>query len=79
MKTLLGVLLILGGIALGTYLGLWVCFIGGIIQIVNAIKAPGAIHAGIIAGGVVKIVFAGFIGQLSAALLIVPGAAMLND
>jgi hypothetical protein len=39
MRIIFGILLILGGIALGLWLGVWVCFIGGIVQIVRSCQA----------------------------------------
>lgn len=79
MKTILGILMILGGIALGLWLGIWVCFIGGIVGIINAIKAPGAVEVLTIAWNIVKILFASLIGWLSALILIIPGVALLDN
>ena len=78
MKAAIGLLLVLVGIVFGVWAGLWWAFVGGIMQIVAAVQAspvPGAD----IAWGIVKIIFAGAIGGVSAMLLIIPGAAMLND
>lgn len=70
--------MIIAGIALGVYVGLWICFIGGIIQIVDAIKATPNIDGMQIAWGIVRIVFAGFAGTISAFVLLIPGIAMLK-
>jgi len=78
MKLVLGLLMVLGGIVLGAYVGLWVCFIGGIVDIINQVKAE-EVNALAVAWGVVKIVFASFAGTVSAILLILPGAALLKD
>ena len=78
MKAAIGLLLVLVGIVFGVWAGLWWAFVGGIMQIVAAVQTspvPGAD----IAWGIVKIIFAGAIGGVSAMLLIIPGAAMLND
>lgn len=75
MKQLLGVLLIVAGVALGLYVGLWVCFIGGIVDVVDAVKAT-PVEAMNLAWGIVKIVFAGAAGALSAYALIFPGYFM---
>jgi predicted esterase YcpF (UPF0227 family) len=69
MKTAIGLLLVVCGVALGLYCGLWLAFIGGIVQIIEAIKAS-PVEAMGIAIGIVKIVFAGFIGTVSAMLLV---------
>ena len=73
---LLGLLLVVAGVALGLYVGLWLCFIGGIIQIVNTIK--GNVEGLQIALGILRIVGAGLAGWVSALILILPGAAMIT-
>jgi hypothetical protein len=75
MKLAFGLLLILVGVALGLYAGLWWAFIGGIIQIIEAVKAT-PVPAMDVALGIARIVFAGLIGVVSAMALILPGAAM---
>lgn len=60
---------------------MWDCiyvFIGGIVQIVEAVKAPD-IPAMAIAWGIVKIFFAGVAGMLSAIVLIIPGRILFNS
>ena len=57
MKATIGVLMFLAGLALAAYLGLWVMFVGGIVQIVEAVKAAPVDSWGI-AYGIVRIVFA---------------------
>lgn len=54
MKILLQILIIIASIAAGLYLGIWVMFIGGIIQIVNGINPLNGLE---IAIGICKIVF----------------------
>lgn len=77
MYKALGVLLVVLGIAAGLYFGLWLCFIGGIVDIINQFKAADT-SAMIVAIGVVKILFASFIGWLAAAIGIVPGVALIK-
>lgn len=78
MKTVIGVLMCIAGVALGLYAGLWLAFIGGIVDIINEIKAVDT-NAMNIAIGIVKIVFASAIGAFSAMILVIPGAALIND
>lgn len=78
MRALLGIILILAGVALGIYLGLWLMFVGGIIAIVNAIQAD-PINGSTIAWGIVRIIFASFIGGISAMVLIIPGYKLIAD
>lgn len=69
---ILGVLLILAGIALGLYLGVAVLFVGGIVEIVHGAQAS-PVDAGAIAWGAVKaFVLAELIGYV--AVIIVSGA-----
>lgn len=76
-KMISGLALVVGGIALGLYAGLWWAFVGGIVDIINAIKAPD-LSAMAIAIGVVKIVCAGAIGAFSALVPCAIGAAMFK-
>ena len=82
MKSIIGIILCALGVFVGLYIGVWVCFIGGIVDIVNeinnAIQASGSLGAMNIAIGIVKIVFAGFLGVVSAFAFIIPGSAMVG-
>ena len=78
MKPAIGLFLILAGIILGFYVGFWICFVGGIIQIIEAVAVSPVLASGI-AWGIVKIVFAGAAGWIAALLCIIPGTAMLDD
>ena len=73
-----GVLLMVAGVALGLYIGVWWAFIGGIVDVVNAVKAP-EVAAFAVALGVAKIVFAGAIGWLGGIVPIVFGVALINS
>lgn len=73
-----GVLLILAGAAFGLYAGVWWAFIGGIVDILNEVRAP-ELSALNVAIGVAKVVFSGLIGWVSGMLLMVPGVALLKD
>ena len=77
MKTVIGILMVLGGVVLGLYLGLWVCFVGGIVGIIEAIRAPEVIAMDV-AISVVKIIFAAAVGQISALFLVIPGLAIIK-
>ena len=67
-----GIFMILLGITLGLYLGIWVMFIGGIVQAVNALKAQ-PIESLYLAIGIVRIFLAVGVGWASALLCIIPG------
>lgn len=77
MKAILGVVMIVGGVVFGVWAGLWWAFVGGIIQIIHAVQAS-PVEGADIAWGIVKIIFAGAIGGVSAMALVLPGAALVN-
>ena len=68
MKKIIGILIVIVGIALGIYVGAWLMFIGGITQIVNSINPVNGLG---IALGIERIVFCeigGFIAWLGVAI-----------
>lgn len=78
-KLILGILGVIAGIVLGVYVGLWLCFIGGIIGIAKVVMAllAGKLLVGTLAWSVFKIVIAGIAGWISASILILPSWAMI--
>lgn len=75
---LIGVLLIIAGIAAGLYCGLWWAFIGGIVAVIEEIRAE-SLSALNVALGICRILFAGAIGWIAACALIIPGAVMTRE
>lgn len=75
---IVGLLMIIAGIVFGLWAGIWWAFIGGIVDIINEVRAPdlSAINVAI---GVAKIFFAGLIGWAAAALLILPGSYIVKN
>jgi len=78
MKNVIGMALILAGIVCGLYAGVWWAFIGGIINVIEAVRAEELI-ASHVAIGVAKVVFAGVIGWASAVCLALPGVVLLQN
>lgn len=78
IKKIIGVLIIIAGIGLGVYLGLWIMFIGGILAIAHSIDAH-TFTATLIAINVIKILLASFVGVLPGYIGIVLGAVLIND
>ncbi len=76
-RQVMGLVLIAAGICAGLYFGLWWAFIGGIIQVIEQVRAP-ELEAMIVAIGVAKVLFAGIIGWASGFLCCIPGLAMLK-
>lgn len=78
MKLLLAIIMILGGLVLGAYVGIWLCFIGGIVDVIGAIRAPELVAIDV-AIGVGKFVFSGIAGTLCMYCLLIPGMVLLSD
>ena len=83
MKMLVGILLIVLGIALGLYVGGYVLFIGGLVQFFTAIKVlfiSGIAALDIVAlvMGIVKVMVAGAVGWLIFLFCTIVGTAFLG-
>lgn len=81
-KALLGLIMMLAGLVLGLYVGFWVCFIGGLIDIIHVIAAianntPWTALA--LGWGVLKMIIASVAGVGSALVLIIPGVALVQE
>lgn len=61
MKDVIGISLCIIGVLLGLYVGIYVMFIGGILEIANAIDM-GTISGYIIAVNIIKIIFSSLAG-----------------
>ena len=78
MKVAFACVLILCGILIGLYVGFWLMFIGGVVDIVAAIRAD-ELDVAKLGWGIGKCLFAQFVGAVSAMVFCVPGAAILQD
>ena len=78
MKVAAGLVLIIAGIALGIYVGLWLMIVGGIIQVVNAFQVD-PVSAPDVAIGIMRFWFGGAAGVLVGVIPCIFGAAVLND
>lgn len=79
MKQLIGLILIIIGILFGLFIGIWLCLIGGIVQIIKEIQNPEGAQALFVAIGITRILFAGFAGWLAAIILIIPGQLLIQE
>jgi len=77
MMKLIGALIIVAGVLLGLYLGLWVCLIGGIVQLVEACKADPVSSLGI-AFGIVRILIASVVGWVTVVVVGFVGAVFCS-
>lgn len=78
MKDLLGFLLIVGGILLGAYVGVWLCLIGGIVGLIEASRVTPIVPMDI-AINLVKILFSGAVGQFTLLVPVAIGTAILKS
>lgn len=76
-NALIGILIIIASIAFGLYVGLWVFFIGGIVEVVEAFKAT-PVEAMGVALGLLKVVLASTVGSAVAFMGAAFGAAMMK-
>ena len=74
---IIGIILCLGSVVFGLYMGLWVCLVGGIVMVVEAVKADPVNSMGI-ALGIVRVLLASLIGWLSFLIGWVFGAAFVR-
>jgi len=78
LRKILGISLIIAGIFLGLYLGVWVCFIGGIVGVVVQISAS-EINALLPAWNILKVVCAGTVGVLAGSAVVFIGVYLTKD
>lgn len=77
-QAIFGAALIIGGMALGLYVGFWLMFIGGIVDVINAVKAPET-EVMAVALGIAKAVFASFLGIIAAVVPCFIGYVLLEE
>jgi len=71
-KEILGVFLIWAGVFLSCYVGIWLMFVGGTVDVIEQVRAK-TLEAMAVAIGVAKVLFAGFIRRLTAVVFCFPG------
>lgn len=76
MRKVFGWILIVGGIALGIYVGVWVMFVGGVVQLIDAVKVT-PVDALNTAFGLVRIILSGITGWCLGACGVTLGMLLL--
>lgn len=79
MKFLVGVSMVIIGILLALFVGVWLCLIGGVTQIIRALTNPEGIEALKIGIGVARIACAGIAGVLTFICFYLPGVSLMQD
>ena len=77
-RYLVGIIVILLGIAIGLYVGVWWAFIGGVVRITQQVQSN-PIDALLVAYGVAKVVFSAIIGSTVGVVIAVCGYLILPD
>lgn len=80
MNKLFGVLLIMLGVVLGLYVGVWILFVGGIldlVDVVNLLIDDSGLDGMLVVWGVLKMMFAGFVA-ICAYVGVIPGVHLLT-
>lgn len=78
MKVFTGLVLIILSVVVGLWLGIWVMFIGGIVQIINTLQVH-PIQAIDIAIGIVKILGASIVSFFSFTLIFLIGLGFIQS
>jgi hypothetical protein len=78
MQAILGIFMMVVGVAFGIYAGFWWAFIGGIVDVISAIRAPDLVAMDV-AIGVAKVMFAGAIGGICGIVVVLPGYALFES
>lgn len=68
------------GAVLGLYVGVWLLFIGGIMGLIEAVTLianTGAADGALITISIIKLMFAGVAGYVSALIFIIPGMSFI--
>jgi hypothetical protein len=79
MKKWIGLLLMVAAIFCGLYVGLWVFFIGGIVDIIDEIKSPEFTSGFPIAWGILKIFLSSVAGWTVAIVMFCLGFVLADS
>lgn len=77
MSKLIAGLLVLAGVVGGLYVGIWVCLIGGILDVIEAVKANPT-NTGQLIWGLVKAIFSETFGGIVFWILAALGALVAS-
>lgn len=78
MRQLFGMMLVLLGVCVGLYVGIWWGFIGGIVAVAEALKATD-VSSYEVAYGVARFFFCQLLGFAAGCLFVLPGVVLCQD
>ena len=78
MRQLFGMILIVLGVCVSLYVGIWWGFIGGIVAVAEALKASEVVPYDV-AYGIARIFFCQFLGLAAGAILAFPGFILAHE
>lgn len=76
-RGLFGVILIIAGAIIGIYVGIFLCFVGGIIAFIEAVQCD-PVMASDIAWSIARVFFAGICEWISALVFFIPGLSLMK-
>ena len=79
MRRFIGITMVIFGLCLGVYVGLWKCFIMGIVGIIDALRTPESMTSLQVAISIVKVMFAGAFGWVAGLIPAFLGMIVLID
>lgn len=77
MKAIIGIIICIASVFVGIYLGAWVCFVGGIVQFLEAVKSDPINTVGI-AVGILRFFSASLVGWISLVITFAIGQSLLK-
>ena len=78
MRQFIGILLIIAGFVIALYVGIYLMFIGGIVELIQTIKANN-LNSAALTWAIIKIYVARFIGALIGIIIITIGWFIWNS
>jgi len=75
-QLLIGVILFVAGILAGLYVGFWWALVGGLILFIEGVQAD-PINAAWLAYGILRVMFAGLLGYVTAIAAIIPSVLLM--
>jgi hypothetical protein len=77
MRFLFGVILFVAGICFGLWAGIWWALIGGLIQVINQIRAE-HMDTTLLVYGIARVLGAGLIGWVCGIVAVIPCLALIG-
>jgi ABC-type microcin C transport system permease subunit YejE len=77
IRIIIGCIIMIMGLIVGVYIGIWECFIGGIVDVIEQLKTQN-INSLSIALGIAKVTFSGLFGFIFGSSIIYAGLRLIK-